>query len=133
MARAARMLSKKHPQKVRDIIDKVRRSGNPRLQITFLAIGPSYKTLADPKLPDIVLPPTLDTQSFGIELPEYKSRIGPPRADDLTADRRNRKYPQDGILSEQDERRVLIEDAFLAQTLISDAPKNGAVSTSPTQ
>lgn len=130
-ARAARALGGKQPKVALAISEKVRRVESTRLKITFYAIGPSYAVNFAPKLPDLIPYAELTSPEIGLSLSGGKSRLGIPRETVLAY---GVDFGSEGnIAATANGHDILGQDTMFVAILSSDAPKNGAVSTSPTR
>lgn len=128
--RAVRALAAKQPEIARAIARKIMSIENPWLKTTFFALGPTYSNAAltmPPNLP----PPAMRMLQVGDELPTYESRLGPIKRQEWIRHRESETRRVIGAKSEG------IGDTYaygmIVAELTSDAPSNGAVSTSPTQ
>lgn len=75
-ARAARTIGKQKPEVAADIRQKVLQSKNKRLRITFLAIGPDFRSVQAPILPDRIAPLSLIYEYIGENIPLDEARLG---------------------------------------------------------
>ena len=131
IARGARIVGLKRPRTARVIADKVMMSENLRLKITFQAIGPSYIENLDSKTPDPILPAPLSSNEVGTSMPNYKSKIGPEKQEDLIIMPEEEVHENDPMRATSG--RILFSNILLTNIINSDASHSGAVSTSPTQ
>jgi hypothetical protein len=131
LARGARAVGMKHPKIARAIKRQVLQSENLQLKVTFLALGPSYEIGLTSELPGPLPPaPIAEDKKIGGELPPDQSRLGPFGYSDNTYKDKN----QGDDIPALDAGGERIADYMVFNEIINDdAPKNGAVSTSPTQ
>ena len=127
LVRGLRAVSGKHEGLARSITEKVMRSDNLWLKSTFLAIGPQgYR--AGPLVMSENVPPAVPRDLIGgEELPLYKGRVGPDEEKGIFwVDEKTKNTSEYYDFDPKNRHGMIV--ALLA----SDAPSNGAVSTSPT-
>ena len=131
LARGARAVGVKRPKIALAIKKQVMQSENLQLKITFMALGPNYGVGLISELPGALpFAPMPEQKDIGTELPLDQSRLGPFYNSDNTY-HDNDKTDKNLGLDAGGER---IADYVVFNEIInSDAPHNGAVSTSPTQ
>lgn len=124
LVRGLRAFGAKQPNLSRAITEKVMKSDNLFLKTTFHAIGPRYSGSSAVAMADKLPPPPRSSLTVGEGLPDLKSRIGPENLSELVGEQ---------VLELKDDSALVPEDGMIVALMLSDASRNGAVSTSPTQ
>lgn len=135
MVRAVRNLSAKQPAAARAISEKIMRTDNKWLTTTFVSLGPRYQG-NEPFVAPAMLPPReLVTMDMGTGM-GAAWRVGPAENQTLTnwdpnSNDENKKCPYNSYYYMNGGCRAL-DGGMIVAIIKSDAPHNGAVSTSPT-
>lgn len=129
LVRATRVLLKDKPELARALAEKVGQSDNLWLKTTFTALGYKFTTVAYYSSPGALPPATTQNFAGGNALPPTRSRLGPPeRSDTIVLSDRN----QQTFYKKSNADQPFGSGGMIVAVVKSDAPANGAYSTSPT-
>jgi hypothetical protein len=125
LVRAVRAMGASQSKLAELISQKVLRSENLWLKTTFAALGPAYKADRPLERPALALRSVYDAEEIGTPLANNKAPVG-PSYEGFMFGREGAGPRGDGLQA------GLVKYGTIVALLNSDAGKNGAVSTSPT-